>query len=385
MKASHNEALIQAGLALASELSLPAVLQKIADFACDVTDASYAALGVGNAEGAIEDFITSGLSAEERALIGNLPIGHGILGALIQDAQPLRLERIQDDPRSVGFPPNHPPMTTFLGVPIVVRGKIYGNLYLTEKRGGAAFTDADELAAVTLAAQAGVAIENARLFSEASERHALQERHRLAQELHDSVLQGLFAMSLNAAAAQMAFEESTRSDEESHLARYLGEMRRLTRSTLAEMKALIFELRPEALSEEGLIAALRKQVGRLGAHEDVVLEFHAPDHRLDVPASAEEDLYRIVLEALTNVVKHARARKAIVQIDDSTTVLSIRVIDDGVGFDTEVVRPGHLGLRSIAERAGRIGATLHLKSSPNGGTEVELHFPKRAEFEAVAS
>jgi len=384
LKPSRQEALIQAGLTLASELSLPAVLQKIADLASEVTDASYAALGVLNASGEIEDLITSGVSDVERDAIGDLPVGKGILGALSHDSKPLRLDRIQDDPRSVGFPPNHPPMTTFLGVPIAVRGQIYGNLYLAEKRGGASFTGHDERAALTLAAQAGVAIENARLFDEAREARALQERARIAQGLHDSVLQGLFAMTMNAAAALMAFAD-TGQQEESVLAHHLREMQRLTQSNLAEMKALIFELRPEALREEGLIAALRKQLGRFSVQEDVQLELHAPNERVLVPESAEEDLYRIVMEALMNVVKHARATMASVGVNESGGVLSVTIVDDGVGFDREMERPGHLGLRSMAERAARIGADLRLASAPGMGTTVELVLSLDVAPEAVAS
>lgn len=166
-EARREEVLVKAALALTSELSLPAVLQKIADLACEVADARYAALGVVGSGGRIVEFVTHGLSDEQRARIGRLPEGHGILGALIKDARPLRLPRIQDDPRSIGFPANHPPMTTFLGVPVAIHGKVFGNLYLTEKRDGAHFTQGDEDAVVRLAAQAAVAVENARLYHEA--------------------------------------------------------------------------------------------------------------------------------------------------------------------------------------------------------------------------
>jgi signal transduction histidine kinase len=157
--------LVESGIALSSELSLDALLQRIVETAAELTGARYAALGVIDRTGQrLERFLTTGIDAETHAAIGDLPHGRGILGVLIRDATPLRLTRIADDPRSVGFPPNHPPMTTFLGLPIVLRRVAYGNLYLTEKRDGLEFTDEDEELTRLLAAQAAVAIENARLY-----------------------------------------------------------------------------------------------------------------------------------------------------------------------------------------------------------------------------
>ena len=162
-------AIVDAGVALASELSLDAVLQKIVEAAAELTGAQYAALGVIDPSGqSLEKFVVTGIDEETKAAIGHLPRGRGILGALIQDAEPLRLDDLHEDPRSVGFPPNHPPMMTFLGVPILLRGVAYGNLYLTEKAGGAAFTLEDEELAMLLSSQAAVAIENARLYEAAT-------------------------------------------------------------------------------------------------------------------------------------------------------------------------------------------------------------------------
>ena len=167
---SRYERLLEAGLALAAELSLPAALQRIVELAAELTGARYGALGVLGPDGTISEFITTGITEEQRAAIGPIPVGRGILGVLIDDARPLRLHDIADDPRSVGFPANHPPMRTFLGVPVMARGRVYGNLYLTDKRGGEDFDADDERALVLLAAQAGAAIENAQLYEEARDR-----------------------------------------------------------------------------------------------------------------------------------------------------------------------------------------------------------------------
>jgi signal transduction histidine kinase len=164
------ERLLEAGLALSSELSLPAILQRIVELAAGITGARYGALGVLGRDGRITEFVTTGVTPEQRAAIGHIPVGRGILGVLIDEAAPLRLRNIADDPRSVGFPPNHPPMRSFLGAPVTARGQVFGNIYLTEKQGAAEFDAEDERALVLLAAQAGVAVENARLYEEAAAR-----------------------------------------------------------------------------------------------------------------------------------------------------------------------------------------------------------------------
>lgn len=174
-----KSALLEAGFLLASELSLPIVLRRLVEIAVQITDARYGALGVTGPDGTIVEFVTLGISDEARLLIGPPPTGRGILGALIKDQKPLRITRLQDDPRSLGFPAHHPPMTSFLGAPVRARGKVFGNLYLTEKKGAASFTAADEAAVQTLATQAGVAIANAQLYGELEQRDdwlgALQE------------------------------------------------------------------------------------------------------------------------------------------------------------------------------------------------------------------
>jgi GAF domain-containing protein len=172
--------LVDSGIALSSELSLEALLQGLIDTAAELTSARYGALGVIDRAGTgLEKFITVGIDAETRATIGELPRGRGVLGVLIGDRQPLRLRELGLDPRSVGFPPGHPPMESFLGVPIMLRGTAFGNLYLTEKAGGGEFSAEDEEIVRLLAAQAGVAIENARLYGMRERVHLCQGRLEL--------------------------------------------------------------------------------------------------------------------------------------------------------------------------------------------------------------
>lgn len=382
----RQEGLVQAGLALGSELALPAVLKKIVELACEATGARYGAVGVLGATGQIDHSITFGVTEEQRSAIGNPPVGKGILGALITDASALRLRRIQDDPRSVGFPPNHPPMTSFLGVPIVVRGTIYGNLYLTEKKDATEFAAEDERTAVTLAAQAGVAIENARLFEEAHARLALQERNRLAQELHDSVSQALFSLTLHTRAAQLSFEQR-QSIGTDKLERHLAELRRLTQGALAEMKALIFELRPEALREEGLVAALRKQADKIVARDEITVEVSGPHAPVVLSPPMEEELYRWSQEALANAVNHAEATRITIDIqlpDKDEHLLTLEISDDGVGFDPSLSRPGHMGLKTMAARANRLGGTFEVRSAPGAGSTLLVKVPLVTERDATS-
>src|ERR1700694_5786402 len=166
----RKDMLLEAGLTLASELSLPIVLQRIVDLAAQVTDARYGALGVIGEGGDLVEFITTGIAAKQRRAIGALPRGRGILGLLIQRPKPIRITNIADHAKSVGFPPNHPPMHSFLGAPVQAMGKVFGNIYLAEKRGGAKFTPEDEEALVILATQAGAAIANATLYAETRQR-----------------------------------------------------------------------------------------------------------------------------------------------------------------------------------------------------------------------
>jgi len=268
-------------------------------------------------------------------------------------------------------------MTSFLGVPIAVRGRTYGNLYLTEKRGDTDFTENDQRAVVTLAAQAGVAIENAWLFSEAQQRLALEARHRLARELHDSVSQALFSMTMETRAAQLLLERADLPDD-GPLAERITNLRQLTQRALAEMRALIFELRPAALREEGLAAAIRKQAEGMSARTEIAVDLRLPRRRLSLPDDVEEQVYRLVQEALANVAKHSGARRAVVRLRrrrGDVPSLVVELSDDGVGFDSTAHHPGHLGLGTMAQRVEQLGGALVVDSRPGRGTRISACIP----------
>src|SRR5436305_4177790 len=195
--------LLDAVLTIGSDLDLRAVLHRIVEGAVALVDARYGALGVLDESGTrLAEFITVGLSDEQRHHIGDLPEGKGILGLLLVDPKPLRLPDLGEHPDSFGFPPHHPPMHSFLGVPIRVRDEVFGNLYLTDKRSPEAFTDIDEELVSALATAAGVAIENARLHARARDYVVMEDRERIARDLHDTVIQRLFAVGLSLQSAE---------------------------------------------------------------------------------------------------------------------------------------------------------------------------------------
>ena len=538
-------ALFDATLALNSELSLENLLQKLVETAAELTGARYAALGVIDETGTVlERFLTTGIDAETRAAIGDLPRGRGILGVLIREAKPLRLHELSRDPRSVGFPPNHPPMSTFLGVPVILRGVAYGNLYLSEKGDGDDFSDADEEIVTLLAAQAAVAIENARLYESATrwarqveslheiiqtiveetdvERlldlicrrlrevvgarltlialptpggelriaaadgegdvalgfvdHHLQadsksrrvlerrqsarvdsilddpevdqeearrmgvrtglyvplvargraigvvavhdklgadarfsdadvrlaeifaaraavavdlservardtvrrvieaqelERRRLARELHDETGQALTSILLGLRGIRAA---GTTDEAE----RVEADLRELVVQALQDVRSLAVELRPTALDDFGLVPALERLAETFSERSGIttVVEPNLGSGRL--PPDAETTLYRLVQEALTNVVKHSAATHVSIVLTRRDGGVNALVEDDGSGFDPASVDNGSLGLVGMRERVALLGGTLRVESSPDRGTTLAAYVPLSA-------
>ena len=369
----RRRALVEAGIAITSELSLDAVLQTLIRIAAGLTDARYSALGVIDRSGReLERFVTFGVDDETRAAIGDLPRGRGILRVLIDDARPLRLDDLTRDPRSVGFPPNHPPMKSFLGVPVMTRGVAFGNLYLAEKQTAARFSEEDEEIITLLAAQAAVAIENAGSVRRDALRRAVQaqeaERRRLARELHDETGQALTSILLGLTAVERA-----ESAEEAHVA--AGELRELVVETLQSVRRLAVELRPSALDDFGLEPALRRlgQTVKENGALDVQVETRLGSERL-LP-EVETAVYRIVQEALTNVVKHAAAERVSIVVTRMPERLTVMIEDDGSGFDP-AARPGEgLGLLGMRERVQLLDGSLAIETQRGSGTTLIIELP----------
>jgi signal transduction histidine kinase len=367
--------LVEAGLTLASELDVEAVLGRIVEIAVAITGARYGALGVlGEGTPRIERFLTLGVSDEERAAIGHPPVGDGILGLLIREQRPLRLPEIGLDPRAVGFPPNHPPMHSFLGAPVKAAGRVFGNIYLTEKQDAPEFDQDDEAALVVLAAQAGVAIENARLYEEtgrAQEELArlelLEERERIAKELHDGVIQSLFGvgMGLQATVAMVTDREIGRRLEHA-----IDEIDRAVR----DLRNYIFGLRPGILADRQLDQAVRQLAQEFQGHTDVLTVVDVDASVAAELASLAGDVVQIVREALSNVGRHAGATSCRISMRRTGGGCELEIDDDGRGFDVSASTPG-MGMGNLRERVLALGGELSIESVPGEGTTVRASLP----------
>ena len=363
--------LLDAVLTIGTDLDLPAMLRRIIQGAVDLVDARYGALGVfDDTRTRLSQFITVGIDDEGHRAIGDLPQGHGILGLLIVDAKPLRLPDLRLHPDSYGFPPNHPPMQTFLGVPIRVREEVFGNLYLTDKRSGEQFTDLDEELVVALASAAGVAIENARLHTKVQDMALVEDRERIARDLHDTVIQRLFAtgMSLQGSIRLV------RNDPDAAVERVEAAVDDLD-LTVKHIRTAIFGLETTRPARDGtrarVLALVRESSGALGFEPRVLL-----DGPVDTGMSPETaaELMATLREALSNVARHAGATRVEVQVVFADDLLLV-VTDDGVGPPGPNVRRGN-GLTNMAARAVKLGGTFEIRALEPHGLELEWRVPK---------
>jgi signal transduction histidine kinase len=372
------KAVSDAVLAVASELSVEPVLQRLVDAARELAGARYAALGIPDGEGGFRRFLVSGMGEELIAKLGPLPRTHGMLGAMLHSRGPYRTVDIHDDPRFRGWwPIGHPDMRSFLGVPIVARDEIIGAFYLTEKDGAAVFDQADQELIELLAAHAAIAMTNAALYERSRELSILAERNRLALDLHDAVSQKLFSVVLTAEAA------ATQLDRHPAAARaQLDRLRTLSREALEELRSLILGLRPPELARDGLAGTLRKQAEMLERIHGIPIEVHtdgSPDGGGERPdMSLELSVLRIANEALHNAVRHADAGRVHVRLGQTGQRLLVEVSDDGRGFEPArpELRSRHLGLTSMEERAQELGGRLEIRSAPGAGTTVRLEVPR---------
>jgi signal transduction histidine kinase len=356
-------------LALTGELDLDRVLERILRSARTAARARYGALGIPDGEGGFARFLTVGISERRADKIGTLPRVHGVLGALLDEGRPMLFSDIRKHPRFGYYPEHHPIMRDFLGVPITSASRVLGNLFLSGSKAGA-FTPQDQQEVETLAAYAGVAIANARLYGQAQELAVLEERNRVARELHDSVTQSLFSTMYEAQAAAITTTEPGARTA-------LERIEKRTAEALQEMRALIHALRPKSLERDGLESTLRDHVEALrrahGARIDLIISGGR-----QLPLDHELAVFRIAQEALHNALRHAPGSRVGVRLDHLPSGLRLEVSDDGPGFDPERL-PGTirtLGLATMQERAAAVSARFLIESERGRGTSIKLSVPR---------
>ena len=360
---------------IAGLASVDDVLQLIVDRVRPLVRAEYAALGIVDAGGRIERFITSGMDDATRKRIGALPEGHGMLGLIIRENRSFRVPDINTDPRRYGFPPNHPPMTSFLGVPITVKGISLGRLYLTNKMDADEFSEEDRSLVETFALHAGIAMENARLHEQLQRLAVVDERERISKDLHDGIIQNMYAVGLSLEDVPELMDDD-RTEAAARVERAIDAIH----LSIQDIRNFIFGLRPELLEGTSLVGGLAALVEEYRHNTIIDIELLVP---VAVPEPADEviaHLLAIASESLSNIVRHSRASRATLELTERTAgTTDLTIEDNGIGFDPGgVVKLGHQGLANTRERAAKIGGTVAIDSHPGAGTRIIVRVPNPA-------
>lgn len=354
--------LIQSAASVVGEVDLGQVLKRLISEAMMMTDARYAALGVLGEHGVLSDFLFEGIDPELAAEIGHLPTGRGVLGTVIREKRPLILDSISDHPDSYGFPPNHPEMTNFLGVPITAGESTFGNLYLTEKRGG--FSQEDLRIVEALAHIAGAAIKTARLQERLRRVAVVEDRQRIARDLHDSVIQDLFAVGLS-------LQGLVRRIDDEETARLVDDAVDRLDKSVNSLRHYIFELKDPTQPKLGLDERLQDLVSRMGSAYPATV-------RLTIdwlePTKADDEIVMLVQETLSNSLRHSEADLVEIELTDDDHDVVLTVSDNGVGFEQAEVSTG-LGLANMRSRVERLGGVMTIDSGVGKGTTIEVRLP----------
>ena len=362
--------LMDAVLMIEADIELPALLRHIVEEATNLVEARYGALGVLN-EGrtGLDQFLTVGLGDAEELAIGARPTGRGVLGRLITEPEPLRLSDLAAHPESYGFPDRHPPMKSFLGVPIRVRtdDEVWGNLYLTDKVGADDFSEEDEALTEALALAAGIAIESARLHDRVRVLSVLDDRDRIAMALHDKVIQRLFASGLT-------LQGAARLPDRDQMAERVGRVVDDLDTTINEIRGTIFELSNAAIPgglRQAVLDLCDELAPTLGARPEV--SFNGQVDNM-VPQPVADHVLAVVREALSNAGQHARASRFAVTLSVANE-LTLEVTDNGRGVQLSSDGQGGLGLRNLRMRAEKLGGYFKVQPADGGGTRLTWCVP----------
>jgi signal transduction histidine kinase len=359
--------LIAEAVSVEGEADLTRVLRTLVSEVMTATGAPYVALGVIGEHNLLSDFVFEGITEEEAERIGGLPTGHGVLGTVIRENKTIVLESIAEHPDSVGFPEHHPPMDAFLGVPVSVGGEAFGNLYLTDKEGG--FTEEDIAVVEAMSRIAGAAVRTARLQVRLNQVAITEDRQRIARDLHDSVIQDLFAVGLGLQQLSARVTDDQVADMLDRSIDTLDESVNSLRRYVSELR------RPTPQPSEGLDVRVQAVVSRLGAVYPARVELSTDpfdEHETD------DEILLLVTEALSNSLRHSEAEAVEVSVMDAEGGIVIRVVDNGTGFDPSQPRKGGMGMANMRTRVLGLGGDMAIDSNPGRGTTVELRIPATA-------
>ncbi len=352
---------------IANVLEVDAVLLLIVEGVRDLVRARYAALGIVDSVGVIERFVTVGINPEDREKIGHLPRGHGLLGLIIREGRTYRIPDISEHPDRSGFPPHHPSMRSFLGVPITVKGVSVGNLYLTDKTDGTEFSEDDQSLVEMFALHAGIAIENARLHEQVQRLVIVEERERIAKDLHDGIIQSIYAVGLS-----LEDMPELMDDDPAEARERIDRAIEALHMTIRDIRNFIMGLRPELLDQRDLVGSLQAlaEEVRLNSMVEVETSIDAAAAAA-LPEHARAPVFHITREALSNVVRHSHATRASVGLRREGASVRLEINDNGTGFDPgEERESSHQGLTNMAGRAGRHGGHLRVESAAGAGTRI---------------
>ncbi len=368
------KALSDAALAVSSNLALDKVLRQIVESARKLVDARYVALGVPNQEGELIEFVHVGMEPGQVNSIGRLPRGHGLLGAILHEGKTIRIPNISDDPRSVGFPPGHPEMRSFLGVPVRGAEGIVGNLYLTDKRGAEPFSEVDQGLIELLAAHAAIAIHNARLYEQVGRLAVVEERSRIGMDLHDGVIQAVYAVGLTLESTRLLLTE-----EQTEAFTLIDHAISALNDAIGDIRNFILDLRPRRF-EGNLSEGLSRLAREFQANTMVPVVMHLPGQAAGaLPPNVARALFLTAQEALANVARHARADNVMIKLTQGDELVTLQVLDDGAGFDSESqsFMTGH-GLANMRARAEELGGAVYIEAEPGLGTLITFELPIQA-------
>ncbi len=373
-------ALNKAAQAIASELSLDQVLQTIVEAARTLLKVKYAALRLHNDQKWHSRFITTGIDQKTYSKIKTLPAGRGLLNPALQQEGTFIVNDIAAHPQSVGFPKHHPPMRSLLGVPIHSKGKLIGALYLSDKEDGSDFAPADKQLVEMLALHATIAIENARHHEQTQRLAILEERERFARDLHDGIIQSIYAVGLVLDQAKVDIPPSSQATREQ-----IDLSLKNLAAVIQDIRNYIFDLRPQATKHRGLKARLDGLIKEVKVNTLLPIESNIdPDINAELSDWQASHVFHICHESLSNAIRHAKPSRISLSLNRDGDIVTLIVADNGTGFNLPPeINPGHRGLSNIRTRVSQLDGSLHIDTAPQQGTRVTVRFrcdaPKESE------